>query len=341
MNSQNVRINITRGIGIILMVLGHSHCPGTYYIYLFHMALFFILSGFCYKTEHTDSFNGLLRYFDKKVIRLYVPYVIFNTIFVIVDKVVFNSGIDTNGVIHLIKEGFFMNHGSTLSGAFWFFRIMLMLLITYGFIDYVLKKISITRKHTLIAHSVISVIFLAMGYYLSRRHLMLFGIERVMSYYILFHMGRIFKEKLTFSLNHLKRILIIAFCLVVLVICKRFGNIDLDVNQYVNPVFLLVTSIAGWFMVYELSYYFSLIGWTSKLLTVIGTNTMSVVIFHFLMFKGVNLIQIMVYDLSMEQINAFPVLINRPFWWMLYTLVGVTIPVGISLLYKRLIPHRK
>ena len=34
-------IDSMRGIGIVLMVLGHSGFPGTDFIYLFHMALFF------------------------------------------------------------------------------------------------------------------------------------------------------------------------------------------------------------------------------------------------------------------------------------------------------------
>lgn len=33
-------IDSMRGIGIVLMVLGHSDFPGTDFIYLFHMALF-------------------------------------------------------------------------------------------------------------------------------------------------------------------------------------------------------------------------------------------------------------------------------------------------------------
>ena len=37
-------IDSMRGIGIVLMVLGHSGFPGTDFIYLFHMALFFMLS---------------------------------------------------------------------------------------------------------------------------------------------------------------------------------------------------------------------------------------------------------------------------------------------------------
>ena len=39
-------LDAMRGIGIVLMVVGHSGFAGTAYIYLFHMALFFMLSGY-------------------------------------------------------------------------------------------------------------------------------------------------------------------------------------------------------------------------------------------------------------------------------------------------------
>ena len=49
-----------RGIGIVLMVLGHSGFPGTGFIYLFHMALFFMLSGWLF------SLRGELVHFAKR-----------------------------------------------------------------------------------------------------------------------------------------------------------------------------------------------------------------------------------------------------------------------------------
>ena len=39
-------LDAMRGIGIVLMVAGHSGFAGTDFIYLFHMALFFMLSGY-------------------------------------------------------------------------------------------------------------------------------------------------------------------------------------------------------------------------------------------------------------------------------------------------------
>ena len=49
-----------RGIGIVLMVLGHSGFPGTDFIYLFHMALFFMLSGWLFSLR-----GGPVQVFDE------------------------------------------------------------------------------------------------------------------------------------------------------------------------------------------------------------------------------------------------------------------------------------
>lgn len=48
MKERNVTIDIMKGIGIILMVVGHSGCPSFLrnFIYTFHMPLFFMISGY-------------------------------------------------------------------------------------------------------------------------------------------------------------------------------------------------------------------------------------------------------------------------------------------------------
>ena len=67
-----------RGIGIVLMVLGHSGFPGTGFIYLFHMALFFMLSGWLF------SLGGWVVHFAKlKVVTLLLDFVVSNTAFTV------------------------------------------------------------------------------------------------------------------------------------------------------------------------------------------------------------------------------------------------------------------
>lgn len=48
MKERNITLDIMKGIGIILMVIGHSGCPPFLknFIYTFHMPLFFMISGY-------------------------------------------------------------------------------------------------------------------------------------------------------------------------------------------------------------------------------------------------------------------------------------------------------
>ena len=78
---QNKRIDwidISKGIAIILMVLGHTSIPEpiSKYIWSFHMPLFFMVSGMMFKPKYKD----ILEYITKRVKTLIVPYCFFSAI---------------------------------------------------------------------------------------------------------------------------------------------------------------------------------------------------------------------------------------------------------------------
>lgn len=86
-------ISILQIIGPILVILGHSinglPCDGLWYafskewIYIFHIPLFFLISGYLL------SYNGWLRnrsygaFIGKKTLRLLLPYVVWNLVFLV------------------------------------------------------------------------------------------------------------------------------------------------------------------------------------------------------------------------------------------------------------------
>ena len=51
--SRNVTIDALKGLGILLMIIGHSNLPFNLrgLIFVFHMPLFFIVSGYLYKVR--------------------------------------------------------------------------------------------------------------------------------------------------------------------------------------------------------------------------------------------------------------------------------------------------
>ncbi len=65
-NRRIEEIDIIKGIAIILMVAGHAGAPFTKFIYLFHMAVFFIASGFTYKESSSDSIKNVTKTIIKK-----------------------------------------------------------------------------------------------------------------------------------------------------------------------------------------------------------------------------------------------------------------------------------
>ena len=76
-------VTIVKAIGIILMVFAHAindpSTPGGYFyihrfIYAFHMPLFFIMSGFCFKEKYLD--NTIL-FITQKIKGIYIPFFVF------------------------------------------------------------------------------------------------------------------------------------------------------------------------------------------------------------------------------------------------------------------------
>lgn len=69
-----VEFDIAKGIGIILVVIGHQNIPHsvTNWIFSFHMPLFFILSGFFFSSK-----RKFYEIFKRRVKSLIIPYVFF------------------------------------------------------------------------------------------------------------------------------------------------------------------------------------------------------------------------------------------------------------------------
>ena len=76
---RHVFIDWCKVLGIVLVILGHSYTSPIIHriIYLFHMPLFFIISGFLYKNK------GIKGEMKSSLYALVIPYYIFNAIYLI------------------------------------------------------------------------------------------------------------------------------------------------------------------------------------------------------------------------------------------------------------------
>lgn len=88
---RNVFIDNLKGFAILLMVIGHSGCPELmfYYIYLFHMPLFFFISGYLFKDYYIDS---PLKFVVRKVKSCYIPFVKYSVFFLLIHELLVPLG---------------------------------------------------------------------------------------------------------------------------------------------------------------------------------------------------------------------------------------------------------
>lgn len=119
-------IDIAKGIGIMLVVIGHSHIEyGHYLIYMFHMPLFFYLSGIFYKqTSVCSSIKG-------KAKKLLVPFAIF-----LVVLMLFNIFDKNWGGRIVLKPP----HLRGSVGPLWFLIALFIVSVGYNFLSTISKN---------------------------------------------------------------------------------------------------------------------------------------------------------------------------------------------------------
>ena len=86
-------IDVIKGYGICLMVCGHSGAPFTNWIYLFHMALFFIASGYLWNERNAVTKKNVVQYVKRKAKSLWLPFVLINLFFTVTQNFFLNRNL--------------------------------------------------------------------------------------------------------------------------------------------------------------------------------------------------------------------------------------------------------
>ena len=97
----------------------------------------------------------------------------------------------------------------------------------------------------------------------------------------------------------------------------------------------IFTALIGTLMILGISSLLaSYDNWLKRFLVFVGDNTLDILTWHFLSFKLVSLLLILIYGLPIARLAEFPVIEDFAYqgWWVLYLVVGVAIALGIKIL---------
>jgi fucose 4-O-acetylase-like acetyltransferase len=335
---------IAKGIGIFLVVLGH--CTGTNqtqyifnFIYLFHMPLFFFLSGYFFKDKYL---NNKKKFFIGRLRRLYVPFVKWNVIFVVLHNFfyriyIYNSDYGFNGIpSHLYNRNDFVyniiniigfRNEEPLLGQLWFLPVLFFSSMMAIVALYVVNKTKGISTKTL---TYVVILFLLSS--------LLFMYEKIGLFYItsmsllatsIYLLGYLVKQIKLFNKLYKYKVPIILFSIFILAIFSVARPLSLMSIQTCDDIFyIFIISFIGIIMIVLLSSVLNKFS-IRKFFIYIGDNTMIILILHLLFFKLVNLAKIYYYSDVVEKIAIIPIIKdhNSFVWIILYILSGILFPL--------------
>ena len=147
MKERKDNIDILKGIGIILMVLGHMHFNDAVfnkYIFGFHMPLFFLVSGYLY--HRPESFGKAV---VKKAKTMLIPYYTFGMAYYFLWIIAVYDG-ETHILSPLFSILFKVTEGLPIESALWFLPVLMLTYFLYYALERNISAISLRATAVLI-----------------------------------------------------------------------------------------------------------------------------------------------------------------------------------------------
>lgn len=352
--NHNLTLSCVKAIGIILIVVGHAAQWIPWLrdgVYLFHVGLFFFVAGFFFRD---DSLATPVKYTFSKLRRLYVPYVTAGTLFVLLHNLLLRLHIigydfsastpmlpyTASDVAHRLLGVFTMRYFEQPLMTTWFLQGMLFGLMIYYATGFVCRKL-FTRHfelmRTLTVVVLASVTFITVHYGIMIQGLC--AVSRAFVFAALIHAGHLYA--LYGSKIPLKWYYALP-CLVVICLGAGFGcEINIGGMRYGNPALFVLFTASGIYMTFTVANYIA--RWNSaftKVMDYIGSRTMSIMLLHPIAFKLVSFVEVVYYGYSPGKLGWHPSIpANIEYWWPVYTLAGIALPLAADALYEYIAPQ--
>lgn len=343
-NNRNYAFSIAKAIGIILMVIGHSGCPLQLhnYIYMFHMPLFFFCSGYFFKP--TTSIDKIKIFTLKKIKGLYIPYIKWGLLFLLFHNIFYHINIynDLYGfkgkVSHLYTSCDFIKNflNTTLTmrtteqllGGFWFIRILFLSSIILCLSFFFIHKFKLNKNTfaiILLCILIVSKIFNFSIPIIGNISLILYGI-------LFMYAGYLYKQIEQPKFYRFRLFLLLTICVSIGSYTNYANMLNYEYSDIISYTGFAVFGIISVICISKILEKSKIAG----ILIYIGDNTIVILSLHFLSFKLISLTKILLFNLPIERLADFPVILeHNQFFWVIYSIIGIYMPILLVKLYDK------
>jgi fucose 4-O-acetylase-like acetyltransferase len=272
------KYDIIKGIGIIFVVAGHifSGAPSQV-IYIFHMPLFFFLSGYLFNKK------PIVSYFKKKTVHLLLPYVTYLFILLVLAPligflrtVVIEGNSDHLGFyLRIFAKAIYGGEAlKGVTGVFWFITCLFFTQQIYNLL----------ARLPLVKRSVIIILFYAASVINSRYHTaypfpLCFNVTAIaLTYY---HLGNYLK---THKIPEGRVFTLFVLLLSIAGALLKMKGLDVGVNlkytDYGTPILNIVFPLSFIWLIFKASEKLELSCYPKRVLGFIGRASMTIMFLH-------------------------------------------------------------
>ena len=324
-------IDISRGLLIVFMVLGHTGSPLTKWIYSFHMPAFLFLSGYTGKHD-----RNVFEFTVQKVRRLLIPYIVWNVCFIAI-----YSWLSANEIFLFFGAPFsvtifdFFKYLSTadLGGATWFLPVLFEISVGYQLLHMVLKKIKAPQ-----VTPYVGIIIGICGFWLCDNGYWLPYLFDLSLYGIMYYsLGQLFASKQVLQTKIPEKELLILCAAVSYVFAMLYPNLIMNwpTREFTGLMEDVVCTICGVYICYKISTKMCQMETSKKIFTFWGKHSMGILIAHFAVFRMIFAIFYLLDLVSIDYLrNLTPMQTIHMEWLIVTAATLVLCSAGILLLNR-------
>lgn len=341
-------IDLSKAIAMGLVMVSHSVGPGLFALKLYCMPLFFFLAGLFFK--ESESF---VDFFSKRIKRLYIPFVVYEFVFVLLHNFFYEIGFVSDRYESLADYGRLAVHillfdsVEILLASMWYVTVLFGASVCIKVFQLIFRKL----RHKDVILLVLTTIFLYVGIYLGRiegavlnwsvncpqvLNIILVGTGYM--YWGVFSGKHILQQwewkvpKMRFEVNT-----VLFAGMLVLERVTRMAA-DMRSNIYSYPALVPVFAVVGIIFVLDISVIGSWViskskwTWAKRLIGLISKYTFEIMCLHPLVFKLVGVIQVYCFGYDKFLLADWGVVSQEIQWAVVYGIAGLILPVGFGIL---------
>ena len=337
--------NVLKGVGIVFVVLGHMNTPFSNFIYLFHMPLFFFISGYLYNEEkYGDNSYALL---VSKIKSSWMKYVYINWAFILLHNVFYKYGfLEATAKAYSLKTLckqmslalFAANDTQLLIGPLWFVPTSVIASVILALIVQFSRRIQAREVYSInkyIVQTILVCICTLFGYFCAKKGIRMVAEMQISFLVMPWLWAGYLLRNLRVSFEKYLNPIVAIVCAVLIFVANMYYELELVLFMKVYPLMYFV-AFMGIYMCMYLAKLFLSIPRVKTIFEYSGEASFVIMASHFGLYR--------VFDWILSQLlckedpiskylelpNSFPEI------WPAYIIIGFVLPLSIYVLWGKL-----